>query len=538
MLSGTAWTGADRQEHMLEYARNNLAYYLPTMNMEGFLRTLETKNREACVPRLPDEELRKILRESLKKKSLRPDDYTDLGQAAILEREYVNVLRYSKQTGFLFYDGKVWRSDDLAAQECAQKITDRQMKQARNELADARKKLDKLIEAGADKEEIDAAALKVAEAKDFRKFVLSRRASNRITAALKEVQPKVQIDVSELDKDGFFLNTPDGNIDLRTGEMHPHNPYDYCTKITAVSPDDRNADVWQRFLDQLTCGDKALQLYLQELAGSNCTGIVKREELQLAFGDGGNGKSTFYGVQQKVLGSYSTTISPDVLMSSRNQGQQKRFELADLRGKRLVIAPELDSGQTLDSGMMKRACSVEKIRAEKKHKDGFEFTPTHHIVLFTNNMPTVNARDGGTWDRLVVIPFNARFRNTKGEIKDYASYLHENCGGAILSWMIEGARRVIANDFKISTPACVQAAVDAYKADNDWLADFLSVCCHQDPTYTEAAGDLYHRYQLFCDGTGTCRKSQADFKSALESAGFKRQATKTGKIWRGLRLKK
>jgi P4 family phage/plasmid primase-like protien len=531
------WTGADRAEKLREFARSRLDDYLPTQNMAGLLQTLKAANKEYCVPRLPDEELHKIIRDVLKNRSLKPDDYSDLGQAAVLVKEYGGVLRYSRQTGFLFYDGKRWRADDLTAQECAQKLTDKQMSEARRELASARKKLDDLVEAGADKDEINAAKLKLIEATDFRKFVLSRRASNRITAALKEVQPKVQVSVSDLDRDGYLLNTPSGTVDLRSGEMLPHDPANYCTMMTAVSPDNHNVDVFRGFLEQITCGDMELQEYLQETAGVACMGLVTREELIVAVGSGGNGKSTHYGVLQKVMGDYSTTISPDVLMSSRGQGQQKRFELADLRGRRLVLAPELDAGQTLDSGMMKRACSIEKIRAEKKHRDGFEFTPSHHIVLFTNNMPTVNARDLGTWDRLVVIPFGARFRNGKGEVKDYANYLFKKCGGAILSWMIEGAKRVIDNDFKIKTPACVKAAVEQYKADNDWLHDFVSDCCYLDPTYTATAGDLYREYQAFCDGTGNRRHSQADFKAALESAGFERRATKTGKIWRGLRLK-
>ena len=49
--------------------------------------------------------------------------------------------------------------------------------------------------------------------------------------------------------------------------------------------------------------------------------------------------------------------------------------------------------------------------------------------------------DAGTWRRLIVVPFNARITGN-GDIKNYAEYLYENAGSAILAWMIEGAKRV------------------------------------------------------------------------------------------------
>ncbi len=38
------------------------------------------------------------------------------------------------------------------------------------------------------------------------------------------------------DADPFAFNTPDGTVDLRTGEMQPNRPNDYVTKRAAVAP--------------------------------------------------------------------------------------------------------------------------------------------------------------------------------------------------------------------------------------------------------------------------------------------------------------
>ena len=132
--------------------------------------------------------------------------------------------------------------------------------------------------------------------------------------------------------------------------------------------------------------------------------------------------------------------------------------------------------------------------------------------------------------------FNASFRGMKGEVKNYAEYLYDQCGGAVLSWIIEGAKRFIANDYNISLPGCVKDAIDQYKANNNWLENFLSECCEIDRAYTQKSGELYTCYKTYCDSTGDYRRSLADFKQALTMAGYETKKTKTGAIVLGLRI--
>ena len=83
-------------------------------------------------------------------------------------------------------------------------------------------------------------------------------------------------------------------------------------------------------------------------------------------------------------------------------------EIAELKGKRLIIAAELEEGTRLSTSILKQLCSTDQIRGEKKFKDPFDFTPSHTAVLYTNHLPKVSASDDGTWRRLIVIPFHAR----------------------------------------------------------------------------------------------------------------------------------
>lgn len=258
------------------------------------------------------------------------------------------------------------------------------------------------------------------------------------------------------------------------------------------------------------------------------------EALIIAYGEGRNGKSTFWNVIARVLGTYSGNISADMLTVGCRRNVKP--ELAEAKGKRMLIASELEEGMRLNTANVKQLCSTDEIYAEKKYKDPFSYTPTHTLVLYTNHLPKVGAIDKGTWRRLIVIPFDAKIEGS-ADIKNYADYLFENAGGAILSWVIEGARKVIADNYKIAPPEKVCDAIEHYKESNDWLSYFLSERCELDPSYVAKSGEVYNEYRIFCTQVGEFIRSTTDFYTALESIGFERYRNKKGRYVKGLKLK-
>ena len=150
-------------------------------------------------------------------------------------------------------------------------------------------------------------------------------------------------------------------------------------------------------------------------------------------------------------------------------------KMAEVKGKRMLIAAEMQEGSRLNDSTVKQLCSTDDVFAEKKYKDPFSFKPCHTLVLYTNHLPRVSASDDGIWRRLIVIPFNAKITG-KSDIKNYGEYLFDNAGESILAWIIEGARKVIELDYQIPVPACVQNAIDEYRSQNDWFGHFLEMC--------------------------------------------------------------
>lgn len=201
----------------------------------------------------------------------------------------------------------------------------------------------------------------------------------------------------------------------------------------------------------------------------------------------------------------------------------------------MIIAAELQEGMRLNTSVVKQLCSTDPIFAEKKFKAPFHFEPSHTLVLYTNHLPKVGASDDGTWRRLIVIPFHAKIQGSK-DIKNYTQYLVDNAGGAVLSWLIEGARKVIAANYQINRPQCVLDAIGAYREGNDWLGNFINECCIVNKSYQEKSGELYNNYREYCIENGEYIRSTSDFYAALEQAGYKRKKMRDGKYIIGIQL--
>ena len=521
-----------------------------------------------CVPPLENSELNTIWRSAQKlysrvasqdgyvppdvyndDTSYKPEDFSDVGQAEVLAKHFSNELRYSPATHFIRYTEHYWKETEPGAQAVAHELTRRQLKEATKEMQDAFKRMEncgaQTILDGTSKTKAEQlmndeqleAYKDFLSTKAYQAFALRRRDSKYITATLKESHPMLEISPRDLDADCFALCTPAATYDLRKGlaGAREHSPDDFITKMTAVSPSNKGEQIWLDCLDLIFCGNQELIDYVQMICGLAIIGKVYVEALIIAYGGGRNGKSTFWNSVSRVLGLYSGNISADTLTVGCRRNIKP--ELAEAKGKRLLIAAEMQEGARLNDSTVKQLCSTDDMFAEKKYKDPFSFTPCHTLVLYTNHLPRVSASDDGIWRRLIVIPFDAKIEGA-GDKKNYAEYLYANAGESILAWVIEGAKKVIDLDYKIPVPACVQKAIDEYRAQNDWFGHFIEDKCDIGPEYKESSSALYQAYRNYCLDTNEYVRSTADFYFALENAGYERITVKRKRFFKGLCLKK
>ena len=515
-----------------------------------------------CSPPLPDEELSKIWRSActftrkVQKQdgyvppeeygnSLKPSDYSDIGQAKVLAQEYKNELRFTTATDYLRYNGQYWEESRELAVGAAEEFLDLQLADAKDAVERSFKTLcevgvsEDVIHAGGKtlEKQIGAdqhdAYVAYASAMAYKAFVMKRRDMKYIVSALQAAKPLLLSKPSDLDRDEFLLNCHDGTYDLRTGTRQDFAPDDLITKICSTAPGDAGRELWADFLNTIFLGDAELIAYVQKICGLGAIGKVYMEAVIISYGEGANGKSTFWNTIAWALGSYAGSISADALAAGCRRNVKP--EIAEVKGKRLLIAAELEEEMRLSTATVKQLCSTDPIKGEKKYKEPFDFTPSHTLVLYTNHLPKVGAMDRGIWRRLIVIPFNAVISGA-GDIKNYAGYLQKHAGQYALRWIIEGAEKAIAENYHLKRPKCVEDAINRYRSDSDWLAHFLEECCEISTDHHEKSGAFYSAYRAYCARTGDFIRSTTDFYNALEQRGFKREKRRDGRFVTGVRL--
>ena len=141
--------------------------------------------------------------------------------------------------------------------------------------------------------------------------------------------------------------------------------------------------------------DQKLIDYAQDLMGASLFGKTSIEALIIAYGSGKNGKSSFFGAISQVLGNYSHILSSDILLTGCRRNI--KYEMAELRGKRFVLAGELEEKTQLNTSVLKQLTSVDSIAVERKYVTPYVIRPSHTLILHTNHKPEIKALDNGTW---------------------------------------------------------------------------------------------------------------------------------------------
>jgi putative DNA primase/helicase len=467
--------------------------------------------------------------------NFRPTDFSDVGNAGRFVEFIQGHVVWTSGIGWLIWNGKVWRPDENAVAKLAKLFTDGMLEDAQCKLSGAQVERIRAQSSGG----IDLGEVRGKErgGETYLRHALRTRNKQRIDAFIALTKSSLAVPIESLDADPWLLNTASGIVDLRTGEISPHSPDKLCTRICCASPERaEHSDRWGDFLQDITCEDPELQRYLQVLFGMAAVGKVFREGIAIFYGNGANGKSTLLNPIRAVLGDYAATIAPEVLMVSRFQ--QEVRGLAALRGRRLVLATETETGQRLSAATVKRLASTDRIVARELYKEAVEFEPSHLLIMSTNHLPKIGDADHGIWRRIHAVPFAARFdAEGRKPIPNFGDVLLREEGGAILAWIIEGAAAFYKRGCTLPPCKAVDVATEQYRDASDWMARFLDEVCVQGIGKKYASGALYAAYSAWSDAQGEYTRNSNDFSAELQRRDFTKDRTKAGYVWHGLEVR-
>jgi putative DNA primase/helicase len=344
-------------------------------------------------------------------------------------------------------------------------------------------------------------------------------------------RPHIAVAVSQLDQHPLLLACRNGEVDLRTGELHHADPDHLITKGVAIDyiPGARS-DLWEAFLATTFDSDVDLICYVQRLIGYACTGIVAEHIAPVPYGTGANGKSTLIGVVQDMLGALALT-APEGLFTLAANHHPHPERMAALRGRRLVVCYELENKATLAEGLVKTLTGGDRLSAREMYGRRFDFAPTHKVILITNHKPRVTGTDEAIWRRLKLVPFENTVAASDQD-PDLRKKLVGDHGQAVLAWLVEGAVAWALSG--LGEAKKVTDATAIYRAEQDIFSAFLGECTEAEPKARTPVGDLWTAWQQWSEKAGERPGRKQDFSVALEAHGVVLEAYQGARFVRNL----
>ena len=276
--------------------------------------------------------------------------------------------------------------------------------------------------------------------------------------------------------------------DLRTGAIRARTRADLIERSVSAAPSKEWRDTrWAAFLEEMIDAD-ALE-WLRVLCGYALTGLTREHVLVFIYGRERTGKGTLLSAIADAVGDYSRRIDADDLMEQT--GREHPAWLADLRGRRVVVADEMPRGKRWNTARVKKLVSGEPIRARLMHRDFFEFKPTAQVIVAGNHAPQQSSADTGLERRLRVVRAERQPDVEDVRLLDKLKPEH------VLSWLLEGAAQYHVEGLR-PTPASVAAGTRAYAEQSDILREFLATIAD----WPQVRAEMYRKYRAWTEIDG------------------------------------
>lgn len=440
-------------------------------------------------------------------------DMTDSGNAQRLRDKFNGNIKYSYvQKKWLYWTGKTWNVD----------ITGEIKKLADTVIEDMKR------EAFSADGEIQEELLKWCN-----KTASSKGKVSMITEA--QHLEGVPVLPNELDAYTDYINCQNGIVNLRTGELLPHDSNFMMTHISYAEYDTtkKKPKLWLKFLNDVCNGDQELIDYLQKCIGYSLSGSTREQCAFFVYGMGNNGKSTFLDIVSDILGTYSANVQPETIMVRKNDGGANS-DIARLKSTRFVTSVEPNEGMRLNEGLIKQLTGGDKVTCRFLYGEEFEYIPEFKIWIGTNHKPTIRGTDVGIWRRIRLIPFEVNI--PKEKVDTNLKYKLRKELAQIFAWAVEGCKKWQAEGLEL--PQCVQKATNEYKTEMDILASFMEQCTVIDYTEQEPvpANKLFNLYLLWAQQNKEYQMTSRRFYLEIVKKVPQKVRISIGVCYKGIRL--
>ncbi len=270
------------------------------------------------------------------------------------------------------------------------------------------------------------------------------------------------------------------------------------------------SELADKTLNKIACNDPQIRALLEEAIGY-C--FYRRNELGKAFiltGDKSNGKSTFLSMVQCLLGDENISS-----LDLKELGD--RFKTAEMFGKLANIGDDIGDEFIANPAIFKKLVTGERVSAERKGQNPFEFNNYSKLLFSANNIPRIKDKTGAVQRRLTIIPFDARFSADDPDFNPYIKHLlkTDEVMEYLINLGISGLKRVLLNR-KFTGSTKVQKAMDEYEENNNPIIGFFRECEDEEfQIENEPTNVVYKRYQEYCLANSLQPMSNIEFSKQV-----------------------
>lgn len=299
--------------------------------------------------------------------------------------------------------------------------------------------------------------------------------NNKISSVLGRASRSagLHIDVDQMDRHPNLWCANNAVIDLETGDVLEHDPALLMSRGSDVDFDaDAQCPRFDHFLTDVLPDVDVREFVLQVFAEA-MSGQVSSHILPVFLGPKRNGKSTMLRIMLALFGEYATLLPEELVVETgRAQvGEMEKLQ-ADLFGRRLATFEETKQSVPWNVDKIKNLTGGGRMRGRQLYKQGFQFDPSHTIVMATNHQPHVRgSSEEAFWARYREVPFKVSLEGREDPSLE-RGIIAEELPGVLNRVLAAGARRRAVG--ALVAPAAVMAATETSRMEESPFERFAT----------------------------------------------------------------
>ena len=234
------------------------------------------------------------------------------------------------------------------------------------------------------------------------------------------------------------------------GTLRSFSANDYTTvKLPYRFNADATCNEWNRFIKDVTNGNKKRQKLLKQFAGYLLLPDCRFQKALMLKGSGSNGKSVFVNVLSKMLGGsqgYVSFVEPSKI--------NKDFRLMPFKNSWANVSADTENDLRGSEGVFKKVVAGENLEDAYKFKSPFSFPTRSKMIMCCNYFPTISDTSDGFMRRFLIVDFPMHYIDAKKVSPDTnerpldvnleQKLLKELPG--IFNWALEGLQELLAQN--------------------------------------------------------------------------------------------